>query len=192
MKKISEIMALYIIRAGSVSPESFAVYQYGFQIGLEMLVTFTICCIIAILLQMVLEFIVFTGIFIFLRTYAGGVHLNKFISCLTCSVFVQTVVLVSSDYIRLSLPVSWSIIILCIVGILKVSPVECINRELSICEKRYFRTVTKKILIAIILFAAINTLLDVNKIVRLIALVLSVVMISQFLGVIKYKNEKRK
>ena len=39
---------------------------------------------------MIPEFVVFTGIFMLLRTYAGGVHLNSFGTCYVCSVAVQT------------------------------------------------------------------------------------------------------
>ena len=81
MKRLSEKLTAYVINAGVVSEELYAVYQYGFQIGLEMLCCFAFCLGIAIYLHMILQFIVFTGIFMLLRTYAGGIHLNSFGAC---------------------------------------------------------------------------------------------------------------
>ena len=78
MRRLSEKLTGYVIKAGTVSEELYAVYQYGFQIGLEMLCCFMVCLCIAVYLHMIPEFIVFTGIFMALRTYAGGVHLNSF------------------------------------------------------------------------------------------------------------------
>ena len=78
MKQLSEKIAKYVIKTGVVSPELYVVYQYGFQIGLEMLCCFVTCLSIAIYMHMIPEFAIFTGIFMLLRTYAGGVHLNSF------------------------------------------------------------------------------------------------------------------
>ena len=88
MKRLSEKLTAYIINAGAVSEELYAVYQYGFQIGLEMLCCFVTCLSVAIYMHMIPEFAIFTGIFMLLRTYAGGVHLNSFGSCFICSVTV--------------------------------------------------------------------------------------------------------
>ena len=48
MKQLSEKIAKYVIKTGVVSPELYVVYQYGFQIGLEMLCCFVTCLSIAI------------------------------------------------------------------------------------------------------------------------------------------------
>ena len=111
--------------------ESYAIYQYGFQIGLEMLCCFVVCLGIAIYLHMVSKFVVFTGIFMLLRTYAGGVHLNSFGACFICSVFVQTVTLLISGMYNLSVTNAWIIILIGAILILKTAPVENINRELD-------------------------------------------------------------
>ena len=47
MKQLSEKITKYVIKTGAVSPELYVVYQYGFQIGLEMLCCFVTCLSIA-------------------------------------------------------------------------------------------------------------------------------------------------
>lgn len=37
MRFLSEKITDHIVKSGAISEESYAIYQYGFQIGLEML-----------------------------------------------------------------------------------------------------------------------------------------------------------
>lgn len=55
MKQLSEKIAKYVIKTGVVSPELYVVYQYGFQIGLEMLCCFVTCLSIAIYMHEALD-----------------------------------------------------------------------------------------------------------------------------------------
>lgn len=189
MKQVSEKLTRYIIKSGAVPPESYSVYQYCFQIGLEMLCSFLVCCILGILLHMVLEFVIFTVIFMLLRTYAGGIHLERFVSCLVCSVSVQTVVLIIYKILYLPLFVSWICIIFCSAAIMKMAPVQCENRELSDHEKVIFKKNTKKIVLSVILFSVVLSFSDLNRLVFLVSLVLLSIMISQYIGTIKYDLE---
>ena len=109
MGKLSEKITRYVIDAGAVSEELYAVYQYGFQIGLEMLICLFVCMSIAIYLHTIPEFLVSTGVFMFLRTYAGGVHLNSFKACFTCSVAVQVMILQINNKYPLGLFVAWGL-----------------------------------------------------------------------------------
>lgn len=190
MKRISEKLTGYVINAGAVSEELYAVYQYGFQIGLEMLCCFVVCLSIAVYLHMIPEFIVFTGIFMLLRTYAGGVHLNSFGECFICSVAVQTLVLFIDSKYKFAMTDAWSSIIICAILILKAAPVESINRELESDEKKHCKKVTVKILICVFIFAGCCTIAGSDGMVSLTALTILVILISQYVGVVKYKIEK--
>lgn len=191
MRRLSEKLTGYVIKAGAVSEELYAVYQYGFQIGLEMLCCFVVCLSIAIYLHMIPEFIVFTGIFMLLRTYAGGVHLNSFGGCFICSVAVQTVSLFIGNKYKFSVGSAWSIILISAVLIWKFAPVESIGRELDRDEMEHCKKVTLKIIIGILSFAGVCTFVSDSEIVSLIALTVMVVFVSQCIGIIKYKVEKR-
>lgn len=192
MKRLSEKLTGYIIKTGTVSEELYAVYQYGFQIGLEMLCCFVICLSIAIYLHMIPEFIIFTGIFMLLRTYAGGVHLNSFLACLICSVTVQNLVLFIDSTWILPTVIAWVITLISISLIWKCAPVENVNRELDSNEKEHCKKVTMRILIGVFSFTCICTLYGAEKIVSLVAWTVLVILISQYIGVVKYKIEKSK
>ncbi len=192
MKQLSEKLTRYVIKTGAVSEELYAVYQYGFQIGLEMLCCFAVCLGIAVYLQMILEFAVFTGIFMLLRTYAGGVHMNSFGACFICSVAVQTVTLLIDSKYKFSVTNAWIIILVSTILILKSAPVENVNRRLDRDEKEHCKKVTMKILIGIFIFAGCCTIGGINSIVSLVALILLVILLSQYVGVAKYKIKKSK
>ena len=191
MKQLSEKIAKYVIKTGVVSPELYVVYQYGFQIGLEMLCCFVTCFGIAIYMHMIPEFAVVTGIFMMLRSFVGGVHLNSFDACFMCSVTVQTLVLVVNRLYTQPLNLAWGIIVLSSVLIWNMAPVQSINRELDADEKKHCRKVAVKIIVGIYVFAGICTLTGMNAIVSLVAVTMAAVLISQYIGVVKYKIEKR-
>lgn len=191
MKWLSEKITEYVVETGVVSKELYAVYQYGFQIGLEMFCCFSVCLLIAIYLQIIPEFLFITGIFILLRTYAGGVHLASFAACFICSVVVQTATLLIGIKYPMPLRCAWFIVALNSILIYKFSPVESINRELDKGEKEHCRKVTLKIIIGILIIAGCCTIRSVYKIISLIAITMSIVLLSQSLGIIKFKLSKK-
>ena len=188
MKQLSEKITEYVIKTGAVSSESYDIYQYGFQIGLEMLCCFVTCLSIAIYMHMIPEFAIFTGIFMLLRTYAGGVHLNSFI----CSVTVQTIAMYFYSKYKFTVNTAWLLILVSAILILKAAPVECINRELDDAEKEHCKKVTMKVLIAVIVIAGCCTLAGIPDILSLVALTSFIILISQYVGILKYKIEKSK
>ena len=192
MSYLSGKITDYIIKMGVISDELYEVYQYGFQIGMEMFSCFAVCLAIAIYLHTILEFAVFTMIFMLLRTYAGGIHMNSFSGCFICSVTVQTIILIINRQYTLTCPVSWLIIFCGALLILKVAPVENINRELDLDERKHCKEVTIKVLIGIIFFSAGCTFSRISNMVSLIALTILLVLVSQYLGIAKYKYEKNK
>ena len=192
MERLSEKLTDYIIKTGVVSEESYAIYKYGFQIGIEMLSCFLVCLGIAIYLRMIPEFLVFTGSFMLLRTYAGGLHLNSFTRCFICSVFVQTLVLLISKQCTILLPIAWVIIFCGSILIWENAPVETVNRELDTDEKAHCKKVTVKVLSGIMAFALACMLCGMDNMVSLIAVTILVVLISQYIGMEKYKIEKNR
>ena len=63
MGRLSEKITRYVIDAGAVSEELYAVYQYGFQIGLEMLICLFVCMSIAIYLHTIQNSLCLLGVF---------------------------------------------------------------------------------------------------------------------------------
>ena len=191
MKFLSEKMTDYVVKEGVISEESYSVYQYGFQIGLEMLSCFLICFCVSVWLYMISDFIVFTGVFMLLRTYSGGLHLNSYLECFICSIAVQSIILLIDSHDRIALLIASGIILISTALILKNAPVENVNRKLDTDEKRHCKNVTMKVLVGILIFSIGSTVARLDNIVSLISLTMLAVLISQYLGMIKYNIEKK-
>lgn len=190
MENLSKKITNYIIGLGVISKESYAIYQYGFQLGLEMFSCFIVSLFIAIYMNMIIEFLLSTIIFIFLRSYAGGIHMNSFIGCFICSISVQTLILLINSRYPMTIQVSWLVILLSVPIIVNFSPVESVNKELDECEKLYCKEKTMKILWGLVIFSFCLTLFNIYDIVSLIALTILVVLLTQFLGILKYNNQR--
>lgn len=191
MRYLSEKITDYIIKSGAISGESYEIYQYGFQIGLEMGSCFLVSLGIALYLHMIRQFFVFTGVFMLLRTYVGGLHLNSYLGCFICSIAVQTITLLINSTYAIVFPVAWGIILISTVLILKNAPVENINRELDAEEKKHCKEVTMKILASVLIFSIGCTVVGLDSIVSLISMTMLIVSISQYIGMIKYNIEKK-
>lgn len=58
MKRLSEKITDYILKSGVINKESYALYQYGVQISLEMISCLIVCFLMAWYLHMILKFLV--------------------------------------------------------------------------------------------------------------------------------------
>ena len=69
---------------------------------------------------------------------------------------------------------------------------ESINRELNNTEKEHCKKVTMKILTGVIVFAICCTVGLIQDMLSLIALTTFIILISQYVGILKYKIENSK
>ena len=76
MKKIANYLTDYICKKGIIKEEDYSIYNYGFQSGLELSFCLCICFIIAVIMGAFYEGFILWGIFLCVRSYAGGVHLK--------------------------------------------------------------------------------------------------------------------
>ena len=88
--------------------------------------------------------------------------------------------------------IAWFIISSGTFLILIAAPVENINRELDLDEKKHCKEITKKVLIGIIVYSVGCSLAGKYNIVSLVALTILVVLFSQYIGIVMYKFEKAK
>lgn len=188
MEKLSNILTDYIIKKNIISNDSSEIYKYGFQMGLEMFFSMLIGLITAIYMHMLVQYIVMLVIFILLRSYAGGLHLDTYIKCFICSYIVQLGILLWTGYIQY--PESVSIILILLTGlfILRLAPVENINRPVDIEEQHYFEKKLKKVLCFIFIVAIIFTICNLNEYATLLVNTMIVVTISMIIGKRMYIN----
>lgn len=99
-------------------------------------------------------------------------------------------ILLINEYYALKCTIAWLIILIGTILILKVAPVENVNRELDQYERKHCKGVTKKVLTGIIVVSAVCTYLERYNTVSLIALTIMMVIISQYMGIVMFKLGK--
>lgn len=115
MKRIAEVLTDYVIQKGMVKEEDRELYEYGFTMTIEVGLFVLSCLFISLYLHMLMEGILFFLIFAPLRSYAGGLHLDKFRSCFILSCLTFSGILLIVRYVHI--PMLFSFIALFILEI---------------------------------------------------------------------------
>lgn len=189
MEKLAGVLTNYVLKKDAISKKQYEIYKYGFQTGLEVLICMVVSFIIAMQLHMVLEYMFFSAVFILLRSYAGGLHLDGFLACFCCSCLVQTGILVLAKYFQFAKIAALSIIMSMIILIVLIGPVNNINRPLDEKEQNHFRKVLKYVLVGIVLITVVLSVIGLDYYLSLMAITIIVNMVSMLIGKWKYKKD---
>lgn len=186
MEKAARALTEYVIGKGVIKEADRYVYEYGFVVVLEIgsFVSFSI--FMALYLNMPIEGIVFFIIFMPLRSYAGGLHLNKFGACfvLSCLTYVGVLLLVKN--IRISAAVSFIILLTLEMMVYGLYPVEHVNRKIDKEENEYFKNRLIRFLCMDLAIGIICLLCKWEIILLEAVMVFVIVVLTMIAG--KYKN----
>lgn len=188
MKRISEGLSDYVIQKGMVKEEDRELYEYGFTITIEAGLFVLFSLFVALYLHMLKEGILFFLIFAPLRSYAGGLHLNKFCSCFVLSCLTFSGILLIVRYVHIPMLLSLIGLVVLEIAIYVLYPVENINREVGIEENSFFKMKLKLFLVIDFVIAVICAVLKNECLVFLIAVTFLMIVVTMALG--KYKNMK--
>lgn len=186
MKKLSKALTDYIISNGMIDEEDRNIYEYGFMITVEVGLFIVFSLFMMLYLHMFAEGVLFFLIFVPLRSYAGGLHLDKYYSCFILSCLTFSGILLLVKYIQVSVCVSLASLLVLEIMVYKIYPVENINREVDNEEDRYFRKRLKSYLIFDIIIALGCVVLKKDRYIFLITIVFLMVVVTMFFG--KCKN----
>lgn len=186
MKRIAEGLTDYVIRKGMVKEADRELYEYGFIITIEAGLFVLFSFLVSLYLHMFMEGILFFIIFAPLRSYAGGLHLDKFHSCFILSCLTFSGILLIVRYVHI--PMLFSLISLFILefGVYVLYPVENVHREVDSEENRYFQKKLKFFLVFDLLIALICVIFKKEHDIFLIAITFFMIVVTMILG--KYKN----
>lgn len=187
MKRFELMLARYAYKRDSLSSVSFETYEYAVQVTLEMLMGVLANIAIALCLNMKLEAVVFFFVFCVLRSYAGGLHLDKFSHCFLFSFAVTTGSMLLVKYMNVSLAVSGIMMGGGLIAFWLTKPVNDKNRDVNEEEDAYFKSKLRQSLSIITIAYFTTALLSFLRYSFLIALTVDVVYILMILG--KWKNK---
>ena len=186
MKRLEEILTDYVIQKGMVKEEDRELYEYGFTMTIEVGLFVLSCLFVSLYLHMLMEGILFFLIFAPLRSYAGGLHLDKFHSCFVLSCLTFSGILLIVRYAHIPMLFSFIALFILEAAVYALYPVENINREVDSEENRFFKKKLKIFLAVDLLLAVICAVLKKECYVFLISVTFFMTVITMILG--KYKN----
>ena len=145
-----------------------------------------ISIVIAIICNMEFEAILFFIVFILLRSYAGGVHLNTYTSCLICSCVSFWGILMIVKYIRIYDYVALVIISISLLVIKVISPVQDVNRPISPNELKIFNNKLNHSIGIIIILTFAFYFFELEKMLMMIAVTTLFMVCILFWGKLNY------
>ncbi len=146
IRKFAYSSAHYIQQNNSSSHENRRILYFGFQAIYGDIVKLIIIMLISFALQSLLQVLVLTFAFAFLRRYAGGFHMDTESKCIIATVcsFVIPGTLISM--INFEMNTVWIIIINaitfinCLLLLNKYAPRDCVNRPIEEDEANAFKS----------------------------------------------------
>lgn len=194
LTKISKKMTSFFISKNAIKSDEADIYNYCFEVFLSTILNLTIIIIIAIATKTYLESLCFCIAFMCLRKTAGGFHAKTHCRCLLMLLFFYGGLLVMIKFVGeyYLFYISIIFIVFSIVAIMYLSPVDNVNKSLTLIEKR---TQRRKSFVYLVLFLAINCVMLVFYVTYVYAFSISyalfVVSISMIMGTIKNKVQKK-
>ena len=192
MNFLSKKLTEYILEKGIIEKYNYEIYQYGFQIFLELSLNILFSIIIAVILDMKIECIFFFLFFIPLRSYNGGLHMDRYLSCflLSCTTLALTLLIVKHftlDPIFSYLLYAISVFIIIITG-----PINHPNREVNSEENIRFKAKSNITLALGFIISITFLLLSNHRYLFLEALVYALVSSTLLIGRLKYVQKCKK
>ena len=187
MDKAARTLADYIIQKGTIKEDEREIYEYGFRTAMEAVLCITTCFIISLALHTLMEGVLFFVIFIPLRSYAGGLHLDNFRSCFSLSCLTFFMIMVLGKYLDFSIYIVLITFFLSEMIVYGMYPVENVNRMVDAEENKQFKRKLQQFLLLDGILAVIFAALNQGKYLQTITLTLAMITVKMVIG--KYKNK---
>lgn len=191
MRQLAIVFTDFILKKDVISTENYEIYVYGFQRFLELFLNITCSALIAYFLHMEVECLLFFLIFIPLRSYLGGFHLNTYYSCLFFSCFTLAAILSLVKYWTVGFELSIPLYLISATCMKLTGAVNHPNRPVDSEEDADFKKKANTTLAIHALLFLILLIIDSSRFLLLEALVYLLVFSTLIVGRFKYKNEEK-
>lgn len=192
MEKVSHVLTDYLVNKGKIELDKSCIYQYGFQIGLEVSLNTLISILIAVFFHMEWEALIFFIVFTVLRSYAGGLHMATYLGCLICSCMSFIGLLLIVKYWNCQRFFSIGIIFVSLILVKILSPVLDINRPVNEDDLLKFAKRLNYSIIGIVVLAILLLLLKLDRMLLMVSVTTVFMVCILVLGKAKYENGIRK
>lgn len=192
MEKVSHVLTDYLVNKGKIEIDKSCIYQYGFQIGLEVSLNTLISILIAVFFHMEWETLIFFIVFTVLRSYAGGLHMGTYLGCLICSCMSLIGLLLIVKYWNCQSFFSIGIVFGSLILVKLLSPVLDINRPINEDDLLKFAKRLNCSIVGIVFLAILLFLLKLDRMLLMVSVTTVFMVCILVLGKVKYENGMRK
>jgi accessory gene regulator B len=144
---IAEKITMHLEANNAFKSEDRAIYQYGIQQGLSIMLNLSTALLLGIVTGMIWESIIFSAAYMLLRRYAGGFHAKTPARCYIYSSAMVLLALLGIKYVFDSILISICMFIVGSLIIFLFSPVEDKNKPLDAAEQLVYQKRTRFYLI---------------------------------------------
>lgn len=156
--KVAAKISTWLYTSGAISANDRELYQYAAYSFLFSLAPILLVTIIGAIFDSILDGLLMIIPFVLIRKFSGGFHFKSSTLCLvTSSVLLSAMIVLIKIITGFQIYFSFTVLVtLSTIGLIKLSPIDSVNRKLSVNEIVTFRKVT---IILSILFFIIYVLL---------------------------------
>ncbi len=176
----------YVIQMGYVDKSKFDEYLYGLELTLIVLLNSVTVMLIGIIMQMLMETIIFWLTYNILKKYVGGFHFSSTTACYASTCIMCPIVLWVIKYSNYT--IDWSIVLISEIILILLAPVETIQKPLDEKERLFFKKIAIMLSLISLVICLILVLLNYNYAAKVISIGIISVAIFAILG--KLKNLK--
>lgn len=190
MEKLVERITDKLVSSETVLPEDRDIYEFGLQQGFWAIVNYITIVIVALLLNMFWEAIVFSSAYLSLRSFAGGYHTKTPLRCYVVGILIVIAALAVIKYVPWNMYIIMVSTVVSAIIVCLLAPIEDANKPLDKLEEKRYRKRTLIILLIQVLIILFSLVFNVK--VLCICIVVALVNLSVILIVGKIKNQFNK
>lgn len=180
MDNLSMVLTNYFVSKKLIPYEKMEIYNYGFKLILADIINFSIIMLLSVLLNRVLDGLVYLVVLCSIRRFSGGFHAKTFWLCRISMIITYLMILILSNFlvsIAIFPPVSVFINIGLLLFIAVFSPVKHPNKKLS--PKQIEKNKYNAILVTIIwtILSVFLIYLNITQGITIMTTILAVVIL---------------
>jgi len=182
---IAEKMTAQLEMNNAIKSEDRAIYQYGIQQGLSILMNLFTTFLIGVVTGMFWESIIFSAAYMLLRRYAGGFHAKTPVRCYIYSATMVIAVLLAIKLLPLMKIVCPFLFVVGSLAIVLFAPVEDKHKPLDKAEQHVYRKNTLLIIGTETLIFVISMCLEIKMIYSTVTFAIFSIAILVVTGILK-------
>lgn len=179
----------YLTSHGAYLKDDAEVYEYGLQMGLDMLLNIISTLFIGFLMGMATESALFLVGYILLRTYAGGYHAESALGCYIQSCIMVACALLFCKHLPADMITTVSVAFVAVSGpvIFLLAPVAATHKPLDEVETTHYREKCRKRVMAEAVVLFVLLFLGIGKYALVLATGLFLIACLMVCGMVKNK-----